>query len=158
MRIPGWCRENETPGGLYSASAAKDRVTLRLNGKAASLGNLEDGFGRISRAWKAGDRIELNLPMAIRRMHAHPEVTADAGRVALQRGPLVYCVEAVDHGGQISHLSLPADVKLRAEHCADLLGGVTVIRGKVGESSVLAIPYYAWDNREAGEMAVWLKE
>jgi len=158
LRIPGWCRENETPGGLYLASESKEKPVLRINGKEGSLDKLEKGYVRISRTWKSGDRIELDLPMPVRRIHAHPEVKADAGLVALQRGPIVYCVEGVDHGGRVSHLSLPADTKLSAEHRSDMLGGVTVLKGKVRGLDLLAIPYYAWDNREGGEMAVWLKE
>ena len=158
LRIPGWCRENKTPGALYVGSESKAKPTLKINGKQVSLDKLEKGYARISREWKAGDKIELDLPMSIRRMQAHPEVKADAGRVALQRGPIVYCVEAADNGGRVSHLSLPADAKLTAEHRPNMLGGVTVIKGKVGRHDLLAVPYYAWDNRQSGEMAVWLKE
>jgi hypothetical protein len=108
------------------------------------------------------------MPMPIRRMHARPEVGADAGRVAIQRGPIVYCVEAVDHGGLVRHLALPPDATLRCEHRPELLGGVTVIAGRAAarqagcdelrSMDLLAIPYYAWDNRQGGEMAVWLPE
>jgi DUF1680 family protein len=158
LRIPGWCRENETPGGLYLASESKEKPVLRINGKAVSLDRLEKGYVRISREWKSGDRIELDLPMPVRRIHAHPEVKADTGLVALQRGPIVYCFEGVDNGGRVSHLSLPVDAKLTAEYRSDMLGGIMVLMGKVPEHDLLAIPYYAWDNREGGEMAVWLKE
>ena len=158
LRIPGWCRENQTPSGLYLASESKEEATLKVNGEAVSLDKLEKGYARISRRWNAGDKIELDLPMPVRRIHAHREVKADAGRVALQCGPIVYCVEAVDNGGRVSHLALPANAKLTAEHRSDMLGGVNVIKGKVREHDLLAIPYYAWDNREGGEMAVWLKE
>jgi len=158
LRIPGWCRENKTPGALYMASGSKEKATLEINGKTVSLNKLRKGYVRISREWKPGDKIELDLPMPIRRIQAHPAVKADTGRAAVQRGPIVYCVEAVDHGGRVSHLSLPASAKLTAEHRPDMLGGVTVIRGKVGEHDLLAVPYYAWDNRAGGEMAVWLKE
>lgn len=158
LRIPGWCRENQTPGGLYLASESKEEATLKVNGEAVSLDKLEKGYARISRKWKAGDKIELHLPMPVRRIHAHPRVKADVGRVALQRGPIVYCVEAVDNGGRVSHLALPADTKLTAEHRPDMLGGVTVIKARLRQHDLLAIPYYAWDNRQGGEMAVWLKE
>jgi DUF1680 family protein len=158
LRIPGWCRDNKTPGDLYVAPESKAKPVLKLNGNPLPLGTLEKGYVRISREWKPGDRIELDLPMPIRRMLAHQKVQEDAGMAALQRGPIVYCVEAADNGGRVSHLSLPAGSKLTAEHRPDLLNGVTVIKGKAGEHELLAIPYYAWDNREGGEMAVWLKE
>jgi len=158
LRIPGWCRMDETPGALYRSSPLDTQPTLKVNGKTVSLHRLEKGYARISREWKAGDTIELDMPMPIRRVHAHPEVKADAGRVALQRGPVVYCAEAVDNGGRVSHLSLPADAALTAEHRPNLLGGVTVITGTTGKGGLLAVPYYAWDNREGGEMAVWLRE
>ena len=158
LRIPGWCRQSETPGALYRSPGPQEKPVLRVNGKTGSLDKLEKGYARVSRKWKAGDTIELDLPMPVRRVYAHPEVRADGGRVALQRGPVVYCAEAVDNGGRVSHLSLPADAELTAEHRPDLLGGVTVIKGKAGKHDLLAVPYYAWDNREGGEMAVWLRE
>ena len=106
--------------------------------------------------------------MPIRRIRAHPKVKADEHRVGLQRGPIVYCVEAVDHGGQVRHLILGPDAKLKPEHRPGLLGGVTVLSGKANartpgsdqlkQVDLLAIPYYAWDNRSGGEMAVWLPE
>ena len=159
----------QTPGGLYRFvdAAPPASPTLKLNGQPCELGQLERGFASIQRTWKPGDVVELELPMPIRRVHADPRVAANVGRVALQRGPLVYCVEAVDHGGRVGHLVLPPDAPLSAEHRADLLGGVTVITGRAqtrlddGRTEpveLTAIPYYAWNHRGAGEMAVWLVE
>jgi DUF1680 family protein len=96
-------------------------------------------------------------------VHAHPKVKADVGRVALMRGPMVYCLEAVDNGGAVHDLILPPDSRITTEYRADLLGGVVVLRGKTvrldGRSvNFTAIPYYAWDNREAGEMLIWIAE
>jgi DUF1680 family protein len=93
--------------------------------------------------------------MPVKRVKADPRVKADVGRVALQRGPVVYCVEAVDNGGKVSQLRSKPDTKYTIEYRADLLGGLNVIKGDDG---LLAIPYYAWDHREPGEMAVWLLE
>jgi len=169
LRIPGWCRDARTPGGLYRTAAGPDgqvKPTLKINGKPVAIGKLDSGYCRIKRTWTAGDSVELHLPMPIRRVLAHPKIKADVNRIALQRGPVVYCVEAVDHGGQVGHLVLDAGARLTPEHRPKLLGGVTVLVGKAKARlagadalrpvDMLAIPYYAWDNRAAGEMAVWL--
>ena len=108
--------------------------------------------------------VELDLPMPVRRVLAHGKVEANRGKAALMRGPVVYCVEALDHPGvDIDRLRLDALAGLRAEHRADLLGGVTVIRGKAHAGAdrpvaLTAVPYYAWANREKGAMAVWLDQ
>jgi DUF1680 family protein len=141
LRIPGWC---DAQG-----------VRAALNGEKGE-GLIENGYLVFSlRQWKAGDRVELSLPMSIQREKADPRVKADVGRVALQRGPVVYCAEAVDNGGKVSQLRAKPDTKYTAEFRPAMLGGVNVIKGDDG---LLAIPYYAWDHREPGEMAVWLPE
>jgi DUF1680 family protein len=128
------------------------------------------GFAVLRRTWKAGDSVELSLPMRVRRVLSHEKVAADAGRVALERGPLVYCAEAVDNGGRAFNLVLPDDAKLEARDRPDLLGGVTVVTGRAlalqasedgrsvltREQDFLAVPYHVWAHRGDGEMAVWL--
>jgi DUF1680 family protein len=108
--------------------------------------------------------------MEVRRVLSHEKVEADAGRVALERGPVVYCAEAVDNGGRAFNLVLPDDARLEARHRPDLLGGVTVVTGRslalhasedgrsvvTREQDFLAVPYHAWAHRGEGEMAVWL--
>jgi DUF1680 family protein len=145
------------------------KVTLRVNGKPVVL-DIDKGFARVKRTWKQGDTIEVKLPMPIRRVLCDEKVKENNGRVALQRGPIVYCAEAADNGGQVAHIVLSNDAELRAEYRQDLLGGVTIITGKVlgvqlingGKSRITdkvdfaAIPYYAWAHRGGGEMAVWL--
>ena len=169
LRIPDWCRNAETPGGLYrfTDAEAPTSPTLRINGAPCELGPLERGYAVIQRTWQPGDSVELDLPMPIRRVHADPRVVADRGRVALQRGPLVYCVEGIDHGGRVDQLVLPPGSVLSAAHRAELLGGVTVITGQAEARredglnepvGLTAIPYYAWNHRGAGAMAVWLIE
>jgi DUF1680 family protein len=91
--------------------------------------------------------------MDVQRVVADSRIEADRGRVALERGPLVYCFEGVDNGGSLTTLSLAANANIEAQHKADLLGGITVLQVKGGPR---AIPYYAWDHRGAGEMAVWV--
>jgi DUF1680 family protein len=139
LRVPGWC-----DAGAASASLNGTRVERVI----------ESGYLVIPRRrWKAGDHVQLSLPMPIKRVTSDPRVKANVGRVALQRGPVVYCVEAADHAGKVSHLRSKPDTKYTLEFRENLLGGVNVIKGDDG---LLAVPYYAWDHREAGEMAVWL--
>ncbi|MCY3022130.1 MAG: glycoside hydrolase family 127 protein [Planctomycetota bacterium] len=156
LRIPGWC----------------DGVTLKVNGQAVEQPAKEKGYARLKRDWKSGDTIELTLPMPVKRVYADPNVKADIGRVALKRGPIVYCLEGVDNDGRVRHLCLPKDAALAAEERPDLLGGVAVVKGKAlavsrkasapeldkQETGFLAVPYYAWDNRTPGQMIVWLAE
>lgn len=168
VRIPGWAQGKPVPGGLYAyLEQAVGPVVLKVNGKKETL-NLKNGFAFIDRKWKKGDVVELSLPMEIRRVVANEAVKDDAGLVALERGPIVYCLEGVDNDHVFS-LVLPDDAKLVAERCDDLLGGITVIKGdgrlavkdEAGKIStkpapVLAIPYCTWCNRGPAEMNVWL--
>ena len=161
VRIPGWAREEAVPTDLYTfADATAEKPALRVNGKAAAVA-LEHGFARLDRSWKRGDTIEIVLPMPVRRVVANEAVKDDAGKVALSRGPLVYCAEWPDNGGRVLDIVLPDSRPLRAEFRPDLLNGVVVIRGEAlaagRKQPFLAIPYYAWAHRGPGEMAVWLK-
>ena len=132
----------------------------------------------LRRKWARGDRVELRLPMPIERVHAHPNVRPNAGRVALQRGPIVYCVESIDVGVPLSSLILPRGNEFLAIYEKQLFGGTTTIQGEAvvaseagwdqklyrfGSDALVpthfkAIPYAIWGNREASEMAVWLRE
>jgi hypothetical protein len=172
VRIPGWARNEASPGDLYTfeeKSAAS--AILKVNGQPVPL-KIERGYVEIARQWKAGDEIDLNLPMPVRRVLANPAVLADRGRVALQRGPIVYCVEWPDiAGGHVRNLVLPRGAALKAQFQPDLLKGIVRItangsaltvdkEGKVQrkDTAIAAIPYYAWAHRGAGEMLVWLPE
>ena len=170
VRIPGWAHEEAAPGDLYRFLDQVDKpVVLRVNGKAEPI-KLEKGYVSLNRTWRRGDVIELVLPMPVRRVVANDQVTADRGRVALQRGPLVYCAEWPDNpGGHVRNLMLPDDAKLTSVFKADLLNGVTIINGKAicfaydrqgklqkREQEFTAIPYYSWANRGPGEMTVWI--
>jgi uncharacterized protein len=162
LRIPGWCR------------GAK----LRVNGKAVALGGVvRNGYAYVSRVWKRGDVVRLDLPMPVEQMEASPKVRADFGRVALQRGPVVYCLEEVDNGEWLNQVVIPGKVKFAAKYLEKMLDGVTVLTGaglrkdvkgwvdgelyKAGTGKgkkvrVRAVPYFAWDNRKGGEMVVWV--
>jgi len=168
LRIPGWARNGPLPTDLYRyADESAEPVTLHLNGQPVPVTEKE-GYTLLRRVWRAGDSIELNLPMPVRRVLAHEKVKEDAGRVALERGPLVYCVEGVDHGGQALNLILPDDAKLTTTGRPNSLGGITtietagqrVISGsapRTEPASLKFIPYYAWNHRGPGPMAVWLQ-
>jgi DUF1680 family protein len=168
VRVPGWALNKPVPTDLYTyAEPAEGAPSLKVNGEPADL-NLDKGYALIVRTWKPGDVVELSLPMPVRRVEAHEAVEADRGRVAIERGPLVYCAEGIDNGGRVSNLVLPDGAALAAEPRPGLLGGVVVIKGEaeaVSEKAgkivtekkpVTLIPYYSWANRGRGEMAVWL--
>jgi len=169
LRVPAWARGKTQTEGLYrlAPSASPPPVGITVAGERIGTRDMVSGYVRLGRRWQKGDTVELDLPMPVCRVYAHPEVKADAGRVALQRGPIVYCLEGVDNGKHLPHAYLPADATLAAEHRDDLLGGVTVIRAKGRirrnddadpPADLLAVPYYAWDHREAGPMMVWIPE
>jgi len=106
----------------------------------------------------------LDLPMPVRRVYAHEKVEANHGKVTLMRGPIVYCLESVDHGeSDVRKISLPRGAKVSAEHRSDLLGGVTVLTttgqdDQQRDVDLTAVPYYAWQNRQPGMMTVWIQE
>ena len=162
LRIPAWCR---TP-------------SLRINGQPVGIAVSDKGYVHIDRRWERGDRVDLDLPMTIERVHAHPDIRDDAGRVALKRGPLVYCAEACDNAHPIHALALPENGALKSDFDASLLGGVVTLRAEAladdtGDGSgvlyrfappgqqhaeLRAIPYYAWGHRQPGTMQVWLRD
>jgi hypothetical protein len=160
------------PGDLYRFADASDaNVKLRLNGKEIPV-ELENGYATIRREWRRGDVVDLELPMNIRRVQANGKVTADRDRVALERGPIVYAAEWVDSPDHhVRNILLKDDQPLKAEWRPNLLKGVEVIEGKVAgfrydadhqlqraEEAFTAIPYYAWANRGAGQMEVWIAD
>ena len=162
LRIPGWARAQPVPSDLYrfaDNAGEQPSITVRSGNASAEhvAVDVRDGYVRIRRNWKRGDTIHVTLPMPARRIVAHAGVKDDEGKVALQRGPLVYAVEAIDNDGRALDLVIPRDAALRSRFRVDLLSGVEVISG-VGSRPFVAIPYYAWNNRGQSEMAVWIKE
>ncbi len=170
LRIPCWAENQPLPGNLYHFYKRNNQpVALKVNGEVIEP-LTENGYVPLKRKWEKSDTIELNLPMPVRRISAHPNVRDDTGKVALQKGPIVYCAESRDNNGQVTNLLIPDNTKLKSEFRPDLLNGIQVIEGKavalahseeddsIIETSVpfLAIPYYAWANRGESEMAVWL--
>ena len=168
LRIPGWAQGQPVPGDLYSYTGqTTGKPSVKVNQQQVEL-KLEKGFLPLERSWKAGDTVEISLPLEPRQVLANEKVKDDNGLVAVERGPIVYCAEWADNQGRVSNLLLPVGASLQAEYKSDLLGGVATIKaegkafkvekGKVkGETrTITLIPYYAWAHRGRGEMAVWL--
>jgi DUF1680 family protein len=163
LRIPSWCR----------------KPALQINGKTVALGAItRKGYARIKRTWQAGDRILLTLPMPVERIVAPPQARQTCGRVALKRGPVVYCLEEVDNGKALNDIRLPRDAKLTAAMDRSLFDGTVVVRADAlrrkaqrskaelysseepafEKARINAIPYRLWAHRTPGEMLVWVRE
>jgi DUF1680 family protein len=174
LRIPGWAQNQPVPSDLYRFTDARSPApTLKLNGQSVPIEPI-NGYVTLTRRWQQGDTVELDLPMPVRRVAAHEKVQANTGRIALQRGPLVYCLEWPDHtadhnGGKVRNLLLPDEAPITPTPRPDLLGGLVALQSTATAYSadaagnvttqpvpVLAIPYYAWAHRGPGEMTVWL--
>jgi DUF1680 family protein len=165
VRIPGWSQSEAISSDLYSFTAKQAAtVVIKVNGRPVKY-KMDKGYAVIARQWQKGDKITLNLPMPVQRVIANKAIQADNDKVALQRGPIVYCGEWKDNGAQISNIFIPGNTSFTPVFKDDLLNGVTVLTGKVfaadGANNAVkatnftAIPYYAWANRGKGEMKVW---
>ena len=153
LRIPGWARGEVVPSDLYTfADSVKDGYSVKVNGESVSA-ELEDGYFVITRNWKKGDTVELSFDMSPRLVKANDAVEADRGRLAVERGPLVYCAEWCDNEGDVREAVINPSDAMSVEACPDLLGGIDVIKS----GSLTLIPYYAWCHRGSGTMEVWLK-
>ncbi len=165
VRIPSWCTG----------------ASLRINGSRFDLARaMEKGYAHMARRWSRGDRVQLILPMPAQRFRADPRVEADYGKVAVQRGPVVYCLEEADNGPFLHTAVLPSGARLESSRRDDLMGGMVVVktRGRAWDGTavspelyrqdgrqpmpapkdLLFIPYYAWANRQPGEMTLWVRE
>jgi DUF1680 family protein len=164
LRVPAWCR----------------KPALSINGRPVEAAAGADGYTRVRRTWRKSDRLQLTLPMTAARIYADPRVRADYGKAAIQRGPLIYCLEEVDNGPGLFRIRLPSNAPLSVVERPDLLGGIVAITatgkspppGSSGDGlysernsdlplvdrPLLFIPYYAWANRAPGEMLVWVRE
>ncbi|MBP1600323.1 MAG: hypothetical protein H6Q06_474, partial [Acidobacteria bacterium] len=168
VRMPGWALGRPLPSSLYTYSGeTSERPVVRVNGDVVAS-DPGHGYIPITRTWQKEDNVEVTLPMPVRRVVADKHVKADSGRVAIERGPLVYCAEWPDNNGYVSNLVLDDTAVLTAEARPDLLNGVVVIKGEATaylyrkgkvtsrKQPLTLIPYYAWAHRGKGEMAVWL--
>ena len=170
VRLPGWAQNVPAPGKLYQFTDTNDaKPEIRLNGKPVSY-ETEKGYAVLDRTWQKGDVVEIKLPMNVRQVAARPEVKADEDRVALQRGPLVYCVEGADNQGRAWNILVPDKATFATQPYRVLDEPVVAIRANVSvveaapdgravqivPKTITAIPYYAWANRGKSPMQVWL--
>lgn len=172
LRIPGWARNEAIPGNLYEfTDQTADSVTIMVNGEMVNAGSLQEGYAVITRRWQEGDIIEMNIPMPVRKVVADDKVAADREKIAVQRGPVIYCAEWPDNNnGSVLNLVVKRDAAFTTEFIPEMLGGTQVIKtvgspskrsidGKIDlidEQPVTLIPYALWNNRGAGQMMVWL--
>jgi DUF1680 family protein len=166
LRIPGWARNRVVPGPLYSYADRVDaEAAVSVNGARVNASVDRAGYVSIARTWKTGDTVDVQFPMEIRKVIADERVRENRHRMAIERGPIVYCAESHDlAGGSALDLLVDAQVPLRAAVDESFYGGVTVVhaeatrltRPSTARRSVKLIPYYLWANRGAAEMTVWL--
>ncbi len=172
VRIPGWAQNTAIPSDLYSfASASTAKVVININGQPVDY-TIKNGYAVLSRAWKKGDVVTVNLPMEVRRVTANANIKDDIGKVAIQRGPLMYCAEWPDNNGRAANIIIPGAAAFTTTFKPSLLNGVTILQSTVPVVNIdttantvntalqtfTAIPYYAWANRGRGEMMVWFPE
>lgn len=163
VRVPEWSRGQPVPSDLYAyRNAEVAPITIRVAGEVVKS-ELEHGYAVITREWHSGDTVEVDLPMAVREVQGNQHIVATRGRVAFERGPVVYCVEDVDRALNLDTLTVAPDVNVVAAFRPKLLGGVIVLtldQARTGDRTVgpvTAIPYFAWNNRGLAPMAVWLE-
>ncbi len=161
LRIPGWAQNNPVPSDLYRyVTPNEEKVRLEVNNKLVDLEIIE-GYCIINQKWKKGDRILIEFPMPVRRVVAHDKVQDCKGMVALERGPIVYCIESIDNDN-IEKLNLSDNTRLDHVYQEELLNGIVTITGSVQnlesntEQDFLAIPYHVWAHRGRSEMIVWM--
>jgi len=168
VRIPGWSRAEAIPSDLYSFENLKaPKVVIKVNGQPVNY-KIQNGYAVINKQWKKGDRLQMDLPMNVKKVIANQAVKGDDNKIALQRGPIMYTTEWVDNNGRVSNLSVPENAVFTPQFEGGLLNGVTVLKGQAlrrdsstnNTSKVVltAIPYYSWANRGKGEMQVWLPQ
>lgn len=158
IRIPGWAKGQPVPSDLYTQTKPSSamEISVAVNGRAVNGVPGKDGYLTVEREWKGGDVVEVDLPMPVKRIRAHAKVEADKGRLAVERGPIVYCAEGCDNGGKAFDAVLPADATFTDDTI--VIGDKTFPALKASNGLKL-IPYCLWGNREPGnEMQVWFKE
>jgi len=155
LRLPGWARNEAVPGDLYRyIDENPEKFSLLINGKAEKFG-FDKGYIAITRKWTRGDKIELTLPMAVRKVVAHEKVADDINKVAFECGPIVYCAEEIDNS-RIAEITVPPDIELNIAKGVVLTENINILKGKVDNQELILIPYYVWSNRGVGKMKVWL--
>lgn len=165
LRIPSWLKKSPTNNSLYTYIDAAPAYTVTINGVAAGLADT-NGYVTINRPWKKGDVIELNFPMNIRRIEANDNAEDDRGKIALERGPVVFCLEGSDQAdGKVFNKYILNSADIAAHYEANLLNGVMVLEGSakqleqnsdIKDVKFRAIPYSTWNNRGSQQMEIWI--
>jgi DUF1680 family protein len=170
LRIPGWAGNIASPGELYSyTNKLETPVVIKVNGVATTF-KTENGYAVIDKAWKKGDVVEMNIPMPVRMIESRGELKFNNNRVALQRGPLIYCVEGADNDGKAWNLIVPANSTFNTVKSTVLSENIIALQGQLpvvnvsgdgtslqtSTKTITAIPYYSWCNRGSNQMQVWL--
>ncbi len=170
LRIPGWAQGTPCPGDLYQyLDEEVPPLSLTVDGETAAL-ELDKGYAVLKRQWRGGEVVVLNLPMPIRKVKSHDSITHNQGRLAIERGPLVYCAEGIDNNGRVTDLHISDESTFSLSDSTILDTPIIAIRGiahadslkAAGEDSITKqevltlIPYFAWSHRGVGEMQVWL--
>jgi DUF1680 family protein len=172
IRIPGWALNEAIPGGLYRFTDQDSTpINISVNGESFEIESLVDGYAVISRKWKQGDKVEVEFPMPIRKVVADERIKEDSGKMAFQRGPVIYCAEWPDNtDGKVLSLMINKDAAVTSEFVPTILDGTMIIKttgnktkrtldGKVEllkEDPITLIPYALWNNRGPGQMMVWI--
>lgn len=166
LRLPGWASGKPVPTDLYTfVDRPEAAYSIQINGRDVSP-ELNQGYLAVTRKWKKGDKITLSLPMEPRMLQASEKASDLQGKVALQYGPVVYCLEGIDNPGPgFFNIGLDRNAVFTTRHDPELLGGVTVIEtsgwridnaGRKSQASLQAVPYCVWNNRGPGNMEVWI--
>jgi hypothetical protein len=171
IRIPGWARQEAIPSTLYQFGDKESKpVVITLNGKPVEY-KIENGYAVFNRRWRKRDKITIDFPMEVEKVFAHDQVTDDKGRFALQKGPLVYCLEGPDNlENSVQNIMVSDKADIKETYRDNFLNGVLQLSTNGSSTSrqldsdvllkkeqqVTAIPYYSWNNRGAGEMVVWI--
>ncbi len=140
LRIPEWCKNYE----------------IQINGTKIKTSSIEKGYLRIERKWESSDRVSIDLAMPIEIVAPDPRVKANIGKCAIQRGPLIYCAEEVDN--KLLDISVGKDNRFKTISGTGVLEGMTLIETNSGSEKLIFVPYFSWDNRQAGKMKVWIEK
>lgn len=170
IRIPGWAQNQPSPGDTYRfLDNSEKKFTLTVNGKNIPYSTM-NGYAVIDKEWKKGDIVSLSLPMEIRKVVAIDSIADNRNKVSLQRGPLMYCFEHPDNSGKVANIFIPDEVQFSSNFENNTLGGIMKLEAnapaikvstdglsvKTENKKIVAIPYFAWANRGAGQMEVWV--
>jgi len=169
IRIPGWAQNKPLPGNLYHfLNSSMEKPVLTINGEDVDF-KITEGYAALHRKWEKGDIIDLTLPMEVRKIKASEKVEENYGKLAVSRGPVLYCAEWIDNNNKVRNLLVDENMKLSREFKPELIDGIEVLKGEAEKVSLnkkkqlvktkeelSLIPYYAWAHRGPGEMVVWM--